>query len=64
MKIQHVCSLQARLEEIKISDIFVTRLHICAVVQTPHIYKKTNQTPLNSVPSKGGNISVAIKVDR
>ena len=33
------------LEKIQISDRFVTRLHICAVVQTLHIYKKTIQTP-------------------
>ena len=37
-----------RLEEIQISDGFVTRLDAYAVAQTQHIYKKTFQTPPNS----------------
>ena len=36
---------ESHMEEIPISDIFVTHLDICAVAQTLHIYKKPIQTP-------------------
>ena len=48
------------VQKIPISDRFVTQLHICAVVQTLHIYKKIYP---NSVPSKAANISTVIELD-
>ena len=38
--LHHNLSLQSCLEEIHISGWFVTRLDICAVAETPHVYKK------------------------
>ena len=47
----------ARLEEIPISGRFVTRLDICKVAPTPHIYKKPIQILPNSTPLNEANIS-------
>ena len=54
-RLEYLCSWRKIPEGI--SDRFVSQLHTCAVVQTPHIYKKLFQkTPnkvTNSVPLKG-----------
>ena len=44
---------QARFQEIPIAGGFVTRLDVCAVAQTPHIYKKLSK--LRTI--EGANIS-------
>ena len=43
-----------RLEKIPIANGFVTQLHICAIVQIPHIYKKPIQTPNKPCTIEGG----------
>ena len=54
--------LMARVVEIPISGQFVTRLDICVVAQTPHIFKHPLQTPYHQMgPPSPWRLSLTIE---